>query len=56
LTLRIVISNEVNTDPTLKAITDLIKEAKLSKPKKSPPKEEYLKHHRDIEFEKFLKD
>ena len=51
--LRVVVSDEVNTDPILKSITDIIKGKKLSRPKESHPKEEYLKHHRENTFEKF---
>lgn len=54
--LKVVVSEAVNKDQSLKAVTDLIKGLKLRKPKYSAPKEEYLKHHRKKVFESFLKD
>jgi len=53
--LRVIVSEEVNRDPILKTITDLIKGSKLSTPKIFPPKEEYLIQHRKNTFEKFLR-
>ncbi|PSW10327.1 HNH endonuclease [Photobacterium rosenbergii] len=52
--LKVVVSDAVNQDPSLQAITELIKGKKLRKPKKSPPKKEYLDYHREKVFEKFL--
>lgn len=51
---KVVFSDVVNSDLPLKAITDLIKGVKIRRPKKSPPKEEYLHYHRNQVFEKFL--
>ena len=52
---KVVVSDVVNTDLPLKAVTDLIKGIKIQRPRKSPPKEEYLSYHRNHIFEKFLK-
>jgi len=53
--LRVIVSETVHRDPVLKTITDLIKGSKLTAPKKSLPKEEYLIHHRENTFEKFIR-
>ena len=53
---KVVVSDVVNADLPLKAVTDLIKGVKIHRPRKSPPKEEYLNYHRNQVFESFLKD
>lgn len=53
--LKIIVTEIVNNDPSLKKITDLIKGDKLCKPKSFPPNQEYLEYHRKKIFEKFLK-
>jgi putative restriction endonuclease len=52
--LKVAVSNVVSKDPSLKAITDLIKGVKLRRSKNFYPKEEYLEYHRNNVFEKFL--
>ncbi|EKO5149299.1 HNH endonuclease [Vibrio fluvialis] len=44
--LKVVVSDKANGDQALKVFTDLINGAKLRKPKKFPPKNEYLEFHR----------
>lgn len=50
--LKVVVSDKANGDQALKVFTDLINGTKLRKPKKFPPKDEYLEFHRAEIFDK----
>lgn len=54
--LKVVVSDLVTKDPSLKAVTDLIQGIKLKRPKSSPPKMEYLEYHRNYVFQGFLRN